>query len=171
MLTSTFPRKQLTLFFDAADAEVIEAIRRAYNPKQHRLIAAHVTLCRDDECGDEDGLKTRAGELSVSAFSLRTGAFHRFAEGKGLALELRDTQGAFRKLREALLPDAEMERREQRPHITLIHPRNATCSDRIYETIRELPLPGFVRIRSLSFIRQREPKLPWVEEWNITFGA
>jgi 2'-5' RNA ligase len=163
----TFPRKQLTLYLDAADAEVIEAVRRAYNPEQHRLIAAHVTLCRDDECGDEDGLKTKAGQLSVSAFSLRTGAMYRFADGKGLALELRDTQGAFRALRDALLPEGH----KHRPHITLIHPRNATCTDRIYETIRELPFPGAVRIRSLTFIRQQEPQLPWTTEWNIKFGA
>ncbi len=171
MSQPSYPRSQLTLFLDAADTEVIEAVRRAYNPAQFRLIAAHVTLCRDEECRDEDRLKAHAERLSVNAFSLRTGALYRFAGGKGLALELRDAGQDFRKLRGAVIGESLLDRPEQQPHITLIHPRNGTCTDRLYDSIRGLPFPDFVHIRSLSFIRQREPQLPWVAEWSVRLDA
>ena len=41
-------RKQLTLFLKDGRA-TIENIRKKFNPAQYELIAAHVTLCREDE--------------------------------------------------------------------------------------------------------------------------
>jgi len=42
-------RRQLTLFIDQGDAQIIEMIRAEFNPLQHQLIKSHVTLCREDE--------------------------------------------------------------------------------------------------------------------------
>ena len=42
-------RRQLTLFVKKEDAETIEQIRQAFNPRQFELIKSHVTLCREDE--------------------------------------------------------------------------------------------------------------------------
>jgi len=41
-------RRQLTLFIHYQN-EIIEKIRSEFNPTQFNLIAAHVTLCREDE--------------------------------------------------------------------------------------------------------------------------
>ncbi len=43
-------RRQLTLFISNQN-ETIEKIRAEFNPEQYKLIAAHVTLCREDEIG------------------------------------------------------------------------------------------------------------------------
>ena len=42
-------RLQLTLFIDEDKSEMIEKIRKEFNPLQFELIKSHVTLCREDE--------------------------------------------------------------------------------------------------------------------------
>jgi hypothetical protein len=42
-------RRQLTLFVEQKDAEIIERVRQEFNPIQFNLIKSHVTLCREDE--------------------------------------------------------------------------------------------------------------------------
>ncbi len=48
-------RRQLTLFVPPGRREALEALRRALDPAQVSLIAAHVTLAREDEIAEWDG--------------------------------------------------------------------------------------------------------------------
>lgn len=45
-------RRQATLYLPSPCSVAVEAVRSRYNPVQAELIAAHVTLCREDEVGD-----------------------------------------------------------------------------------------------------------------------
>lgn len=116
-------RRQLTLFVPAGLATAIEAVRRRLDPVQHRLIAAHVTLCREDELAawTDAGLSARLADLRLSRIALRFGAPETFS-GHGVLLPCIDGEDGFRELRERILGTTDIPR--QSPHITLAHPRN-----------------------------------------------
>ena len=66
-------RRQLTLFVPHAEAAPIEALRATLDPVQHALIAAHVTLCREDELAASmmgvPLMRTKLAAYAVGAFA------------------------------------------------------------------------------------------------------
>ena len=146
-------RKQLTLFIEDPSG-TIEAIRATRNPVQHRLIAAHVTLCREDELDAFDTIIKNIQSVQLSnPIRLQLGTVQRFDDGKGLWIPIIDPQNAFKELRKNVLGRS-VPSKEQLPHITLIHPRNATCTDAIFEAIKKQKLPTDVVVTSISLIAQ-----------------
>lgn len=116
-------RQQLTLFVPPSHRQRFENVRRTLDPVQTRLIAAHVTLCREDEL-DQTALATvdaRLRERAPAAITLTFGAPERFGD-HGILLPCLAGEDAYHELRCAVLGSAEAGRR--RPHITLAHPRN-----------------------------------------------
>jgi hypothetical protein len=58
--------------------------------------------------------------------------------------------------------------KEQFLHITLIHPRNSTCTDAIFEQIKELKFPTVLEFGKISLIEQRNGgKWNVLQEFNI----
>ena len=94
-------RIQLTLFISETGA--IENIRRQYNPLQHALIPAHVTLCREDELTDMEQLLRNLEQLDFPEFTIRFGKPERFNNGKGVLLPAQEDYTSFRALRKAVL--------------------------------------------------------------------
>jgi len=167
-------RMQLTLFVAENDRIVIEQLRRRFNPEQYNLIGAHVTLCREDELAttemvmqqmddlhfDHPGLvhleKTNAqnlAELSVEAgcITVHFGPPERFSDGNGVLIPAIGENQSFQDLRKLILGG---EARRHEPHITLMHPRNSTCSDDIFEQIKNAALPTQITFRKVSLIEQ-----------------
>ena len=97
-------RRQLTLFITEQN-EVIEAVRATFNPAQYALIAAHVTLCREDEI---ENLKQVIE--NIEAFHLESPVqimfteVMLFEEGKGVLIPAKKENDAFHALRKAVLP-------------------------------------------------------------------
>ena len=147
-------RTQLTLFVSENVSAAIEAIRRQYNPVQHSLIAAHVTLCREDELLDIEKVLQNLNQLSFPAITIRFGTPERFDEGKGVLLPALEENTAFQELRKAVLKGVIEQPRNHQPHITLMHPRNATCTDEIMENIRKSDLPSEIEFGHISLIEQ-----------------
>ena len=115
-------RHQLSLFVPPSVSGPIEVVRRVVDPVQHRLIPAHVTLCREDE------LEGIAPEMLQARFAsapmrvrLRFGAPFRFHE-HGILLPCVGGDEGFQRLRAHVLGGPGF--RKQEPHITLAHPRN-----------------------------------------------
>jgi len=75
-------RRQLTLYIPGDDAREIEKARSVVDPVQHRLIAAHVTLCRENELGDLAALRTRRFHIPFGPLHLGFGTLEAFS-GKG----------------------------------------------------------------------------------------
>jgi 2'-5' RNA ligase len=48
------------------------------------------------------------------------------------------------------------------PHITLMHPRNSTCTNTIFEGINKINLPTQLKFNKISLIEQHND-----ESWNI----
>ena len=148
-------RRQATLFL--RDASAIDRLRRAFNPRQAALIASHVTLCREDEVGDWDQVRERMARVP-SPVTLSFGPPVR--EGDLVYLPGKDEDGSFCSLRQYLLDTVEP--RDHKPHITIVHPRNAVCSDEAWEAIQQAVEPFVYTFREVSFILQQDGGI-----WNV----
>ena len=142
-------RRQATLFLSGVP--VIENLRRTFDPRQSELIAAHVTLCREDEVSDWGGVRERLACIP-SAVTLSFGSPVR--DGDLVLLPGSDDDGSFRALRQHLLETVEP--RDHKPHITIVHPRNARCSDAAWATICADTEPFTYTFREASLILQQD---------------
>lgn len=116
-------RDQLTLFVEPPERGPLDELRARLDPVQHDLIAAHVTLCREDElAGLSDELiaqrlmNWRGGELRLT-FG-RAEVF----QGHGILLPCVNGANQFHELRQQILDRRDV--RHAEPHLTLAHPRN-----------------------------------------------
>lgn len=146
-------RHQLTLFVAEPLAAKINTLREKLDPVQAGLIAAHVTLCREDEI---DGLSDHLIWERVAAFEepalvLKFGAPERF-QGHGVLLPCVEGANEFARLRSKIL-DADNPRNHS-PHLTLAHPRNPRSLLNTDECLSEFP-PGItIDFATVSLIRQ-----------------
>lgn len=152
-------RQQLTLFLDKKDSKEIEAIREKYNFEQTKLIDCHVTLCREDEILNIHKVFDNIALFDPAVITIDFGQAIRFNNGSGVLIPaLKDD--AFHELREKVLKGIHTTIRRHHPHITLMHPRNSTCTDEIFETIKKVNLPKNVTFKSISLIEQIDGG-PW----------
>ena len=159
-----FSRIQLTLFVEDPSG-VIEGLRAAHNPVQHSLIAAHVTLCREDELGTAEAVVAHLRDAELGGpLTLRFGAAARFSEGKGVWLPPDGPQPAFDALRKAAL-GATSTPRPFDAHLTLLHPRNATCTDAIFAEMQAAALPRQVVFDRVCLIGQQADGV-WRVLWS-----
>ncbi len=155
-------RTQLTLFLPTPEFTQIEAIRRTHNPAQHALIPAHVTLCREDELVPIEAVLKNLANLEMAAITVDFGPVTRFSEGKGVMLPAIGDNAPFQQLRAAILRGIIENPRRHEPHITLMHPRNSTCTDAIFEQIASHVFPAKIRFEKISLIEQEMGK-----EWQV----
>jgi 2'-5' RNA ligase len=155
-------RIQLTLFVPNEDAIVIEKIRGQFNPVQQQLIKAHITLCREDELIAVETVLKNIQSLAIKTITLGFGTPIRFDDGKGILLPATEGLDNFHTLRIQVLQGIIEQPRVQAPHITLLHPRNATCTDAIFEQILETEFPSKIKFSNISLIEQIDGK-----EWNV----
>jgi 2'-5' RNA ligase len=148
-------RRQLSLFVPAEASAALEAVRQQVDPVQHQLIPAHVTLCRDDESGDET--VRRLASLRHGPLTLRFGRAVRFS-GHGLLLPCIEGEPAFQTLRAAVLGTAV--HAQQHPHLTLAHPRNPKAPGNALESTAQLPATLTVTFSAIHLIEQRDGA-PW----------
>ncbi len=138
-------------------AREIEAVRRIVDPIQSRLIPAHVTLCREDELGDLESVRARLRSAPFKPLTLRFGKPSAFA-GHGLLLECVEGEEQFRALRQYLLAPSRV--REQKPHITLAHPRNPKAGGNSLSHTSKLPEVVEVTFPNIYLIEQ-DGDAPW----------
>lgn len=154
-------RQQLTLFVENNEAELIEKIREKYNPEQFRLIAAHVTLCREDEIENIEKVVQNLEKLNESSISIDFGEIIRFSDGRGVLLSALNDD-SFQKLRKKVLEGIIPNPRAHQPHITLMHPRNSTCTDAIFEELQAINFLSKLSFNKISLIEQEKGK-----KWEI----
>ncbi|RAV97620.1 2'-5' RNA ligase family protein [Pseudochryseolinea flava] len=161
-------RRQLTLFV-SDDSGAIEKIRQQFNPIQHKLISAHVTLCREDEIVQIDRV-IKNTELIKSAGPLKItfNKVERFEGGKGVWLPSSTENKQFHELRREILKGLNDTPRHHQPHLTLMHPRNSSCTDKIFDQIRAFELPTEILFEKISLVEQHDGG-PWmtINEYRI----
>ncbi|MEP7371842.1 MAG: 2'-5' RNA ligase family protein [Chitinophagaceae bacterium] len=155
-------RIQLTLFIDENKSEAIEKIRKEFNPEQYGLIKSHVTLCREDELESVEIAMQNLGKLNYSWITIDFGAAVRFSKGKGVLIPSYGDNEQFHQLRGFILKGTTKNPQWYEPHITLMHPRNSTCTDGIFQQIEKVGLPVKLTFRKVSLIEQEEKS-----KWNV----
>ena len=147
-------RRQLTLFVDEKDAGTIEQLRQEFNPLQFDLIKAHVTLCREDEIQNLERVISNLLSMEHSEFVIEFEKAVRFDNGKGVLLSATNNNGAFHELRKRILFGLIDNLKKPEPHITLMHPRNSTCTTDIFTKIEKASFPTKLKFRKISLIEQ-----------------
>jgi 2'-5' RNA ligase len=132
-------RKQLSMYVPNDAAKEIEAVRKVVDPIQSNLIPAHITLCREDELHEFS--TARLAHIPLKPITLRFGKPEIFSV-HGLLLNCIDGEDEFRLLREYLLASKNI--KNQRPHITLAHPRNPKSDGNLLSNTS--PLPEMIEI-------------------------
>ncbi len=157
-------RRQATLFVPPPRDAAIETFRSRYNPVQYCLIRAHVTLCREDEVTDWELFADRLSQIEEIDISLSFGQPVR--DGNLVTLPPVGSTESFDAFRRIVLIGQSNSIRKHNPHITLIHPRNGTCTDRIFDEMSCDLSPFSVIFRSVTLIEQVDSG-----EWknNMTF--
>jgi hypothetical protein len=162
-------RRQLTLFVETKDAEQIELIRQEFNPRQFEIIKAHVTLCREDEILNLENVKSNLIFLTQTDINIEFGKIERFDNGKGLFLPATNDNEEFDNLRRRVLSGIIDNPRKQKAHITLMHPRNSTCTDNIFRQLGTINLPTKLNFKKISLIEQKGcGKWKILQEFNLT---
>lgn len=154
-------RKQLTLFLNPIESKEIESFRKEFNPKQFELIRAHVTLCREDEIEDYDKILSNLEALNHPQIEILFDNIFRFDNEKGILIQPSKTSKQFEFLRSEILKGIIKNPRIHMPHITLMHPRNSTCTSEIFEFIQTNFSPRQFTFDTISLIEQINN-----EKWN-----
>lgn len=146
-------RLQLTLFVRGSAAGLLEAVRAVVDPVQAGLIAAHVTLCREDEIAALAPalLGQRLAAARAQAITLGFGAPERFG-AHGILMPCIAGDREFQQLRCVVLDSAGA--RRQSPHITLAHPRNPQAPGNDLAAAASLAAGVTVQFPAISRIRQ-----------------
>jgi len=149
-------RRQLTLFLSDPQG-IVEKIRAEFNPIQYELIPAHVTLCREDEIESIEKVIKNVKSITIdNPLTIEFGRPERFDNGKGLLIPSKGDCRDFQQLRKNVLKGIDEFPRKHRPHITLMHPRNSTCTDEIFNKVKESKFPEVLSFEKISLIEQKE---------------
>lgn len=151
-------RQQLTLFVPEGAAPWLEPLRQQVDPVQSGLIAAHVTLCREDEIADLAPAALRCRLTHAAPLTLVFGPARRFG-GHGMLLPCVDGAAAFQQLRVLALDTSAI--RAPEAHLTLAHPRNPRAAANVDGRFGELPARLTITFREVARIEQRDGQ-PWV---------
>ncbi|NCU02960.1 MAG: 2'-5' RNA ligase family protein [Chitinophagaceae bacterium] len=147
-------RQQLTLFVNRNKAQEIERVRRQFNPMQQQLIDSHVTLCREDEIENIHSVLHNLQQLDMPKIAISFGPVTRFENGTGVLLPALGNNEPFHLLRSKVLAGLSTAIRMPAPHITLMHPRNSTCTDELFSIIQTISMPTYLIFDTISLIEQ-----------------
>ncbi len=155
-------RRQLSLYLPYPARELVDRVRARVDPIQHRLIPAHVTLCRDDEVALAEPFEKLRRSLAGLSVSLRFSGPERF-QGHGIMLRAVADSGDFYELRRRILGPGTGNvgsARRLDPHVTLAHPRNPRAPGNSLENAAALAEGLSVRFEDLCLVEQRG-SAPW----------
>ena len=155
-------RRQLTLFLSESCSSEIEKCREKFNSEQFKLIKAHITLCREDEIEELEKINANLNKMCFKSFDLKIGKPIRFSDNKGVLIPVVGNEVIFQNLRTEILNGVIEFPRSQKPHITIMHPRNSSCTTEIFQTITNLKFPNKLRFNKINLIEQT-----FGESWTI----
>ncbi len=150
-------RQQLTGFFASDRTIEIERLRRQLDPVQSSIIAAHVTICREDEITGVSWSDITARATACEPLKLTFDRIERVGE-YGLLLCCSRNLSGYELLRATLLATSSSRRSEA--HLTLAHPRNQNpCVSSFL--LPESLLPLELVVDELSLIEQSSSGDRW----------
>ena len=146
-------RRQISLFVYPENT-IIEQFRAQFNPVQFELIPAHVTLCRENELEDLNIIRNQLQQLhQFGPLTIQFDTPVRFENDLGLMLPAHHQQDDFHRLRKMIL-NPSFHHHRPLPHLTLMHPRNSSCTDAIYQTALHTDFPKQLVFSTAFLIEQ-----------------
>lgn len=139
-------------------ATVLESVRRVVDPVQASLIAAHVTLIRENEISEHcwrnliDDLQSPEYPLTLKFGEPERSIAH------GILMPCQEGHAEFQRLRCRLFKH--LADRETAAHLTLAHPRNPQAPGNTLENTRPLKAGITVSFQEMALIRQTG-NAPW----------
>jgi hypothetical protein len=146
-------RRQLTLFVPPQQSERLEQVRKQFDPIQSQIIQSHITLCREDEIIDLDKVIANLRNLPPFDLQLHLDKLTRFEDSKGVYLPILNHED-YHNLRKKVLHGIIDSPRIQHPHLTLMHPRNAVCTDEIFDLLSKIAFPTLLHFNEIHLIVQ-----------------
>ena len=114
-----------------------------------------LTLCREDEIGQLAKVFENIRSIgSDKPIKIAFGPVERFGKGTGVLLPAKMPSNEFYELRKTVLKSINEFPGNPLPHVTLMHPGNAICTEEIYEQIKKYELPAELSFDSISLIEQ-----------------
>lgn len=153
-------RRQATLYLPPPYSAAIDRLRAIYNPAQHALIRAHVTLCREDEVEDWSVLERRL--LAIAPVTIPLAFAMPVRAGDLVYVPTIGSIQAFDQVRSHLLARPGVAVRQHEPHITLVHPRNGSCSEETFAALLQGYSPFDATFREVTLIGQVDNG-PWMD--------
>lgn len=143
--------RQLTAFLPQPLRDVVDSVRRRWDPEMSDKIDGHFTICHDLS---DDQLSKLESLQNAQPLRVRIGRARCWGEPSlGIYLDLEDSHGTVRALREALSihspPDMLFH-----PHVTLTHPRTTPLdrAEAAWSTLETWQLDTEVEVNSLDVI-------------------
>jgi 2'-5' RNA ligase len=101
-----------------------------------------------------NALLKKLEELDAIEIIINFGHAERFDNGAGVMLPSLGDNNEFHLLRSKVLEGLSVTIRRHEPHITLMHPRNSSCTNEIFSIIRSVRLPAHLTFNTISLIEQ-----------------
>ena len=92
--------------------------------------------------------------MTQTEILIKFGEVARFEDGKGLLIPAMTENAEFQELRKQTLVGLTDNPRKQEPHITLMHPRNSTCTDTIFGQIQKINFPTKLEFKELPLLNK-----------------
>jgi len=168
MSPASTTRRQLTLFVAEPWRSRLQDLRLSLDPVQASLIAAHVTLCRENEIAtlDPSTIAARVEAWMHGALRLSFGPAQRF-NGHGVLLPCAQGAAQFHALRQWLRQDPTA--RERGAHVTLAHPRNPRADGNTEAALAACPPALELQFAAVSLIEQ-QGATPWTVLQQTVLG-
>jgi len=129
---------------------MVDVVRAKHDSKQHSIIPAHATLCRDEEVDQWDIISPRINAIEQIEVDFTLGD-PELDDGGVIFLPILDGKQAFDDLRTELLGPIY---KQGFPHITIVHPRNVVATPDMLAEIRASALPDRVVLTEVVLIEQ-----------------
>ena len=125
-------------------------------------------MCREDELDPIEQVMQNLEKLNHTYISINFGPVIKFSDDKGVLIPATGENEEFHQLRKLILEGVIENPRNHEPHITLLHPRNSTCTESIFQQIAKIKLPDKIAFKKISLIAQEgESKWNILEEYTL----
>jgi 2'-5' RNA ligase len=139
-------RIQAVIFLAEPASAAVQELRSSYDPAMAARIDPHITVIYDAPDLDLLRMRLTTASAAVAPFPITVG--HPECWGGdpdgGIFLPVHDPAGGIERLREPVMapPFVQPEGMTYRPHVTLVHPRSTSASDRAraWTSLRDRPL-------------------------------
>lgn len=101
-------------------------------------------------------MRLNLSSLDVDPIRINFDRLIRFSEQSGVMIGSKNDNHQFHILRQTILKGCGVDISSTEPHITLMHPRNSTCTDEIFKKISQVNIPKSVIFKEISLIQQTD---------------